>query len=57
VARIRKRQSREVQVLVTVKMPASMVAALDDYAAQTDSDRSKVARKAIRERLGLGGGR
>jgi predicted transcriptional regulator len=57
VARIRKRQSREVQVLVTVKMPPSMVAALDDYAAQTDSDRSKVARKAIRESLGLGGGR
>lgn len=43
-------------MVVTVKMPASMVRELDEVVERTDSDRSKFARQAIRQRLAMSGG-
>lgn len=51
VARKPSKQSQEEQVVVTVKMPASMVSELDAVVERTDSDRSKFARQAIRQRI------
>lgn len=42
--------------MVTVKMPVSMVQELDAVVERTDSDRSKFARQAIRQRLLASGG-
>lgn len=41
---------------MTVKMPVSMVQELDAVVERTDSDRSKFARQAIRQRLMTSGG-
>jgi metal-responsive CopG/Arc/MetJ family transcriptional regulator len=56
VARKPSKKSQEEQVVVTVKMPVSMVRELDDVVERTDSDRSKFARLAIRQRLMTSGG-
>jgi hypothetical protein len=48
---------REKTVVVSVKLPLTMLARLDSAAAAADTDRSKLTRDAIRERLQMGGGR
>lgn len=44
-------QEKEQPAPLVVRMPTELMDALDDHVVATDSDRSKFARTAIREKL------